>query len=60
MHAAVKGQIEQVPEVRTAFEKMVATGTPVHHAEHVLAALIGELMREMSYASESTAKGKER
>ena len=25
MHAAVKGQIEQIPEVRTAFEKMVAT-----------------------------------
>src|SRR5258705_490147 len=44
MHAAVKGQIEQVPEVRTAFEKMVASGTPAHHAEHVLAALVGELM----------------
>src|ERR1700730_3728645 len=30
MHAAVKGQIERVPEVRTAFEKMVAAGTPAH------------------------------
>jgi hypothetical protein len=44
MHAAVKRRIEQVPEVRTAFERMVATGTPAHHAEHVLAALVGELM----------------
>lgn len=26
MHAAVKGQIKQAVEVRTAFEKMVATG----------------------------------
>lgn len=61
MHAAVKGQIEQVPEVRTAFEKMVATGTPAHHAEHVLAALVGELMWGMSRASERrAAKAKER
>jgi hypothetical protein len=57
MHAAVKGQIAQVPEVRTAFEKMVATGTP----EHVLAALVGELMWGMSRASErGAAKAKER
>jgi hypothetical protein len=61
MHAAVKGQIERVPEVRTAFEKMVATGTPAHHAEHVLAALVGELMWGMSRASErGAAKAKER
>ena len=51
-HAAVKGQIEQVPEVRNAFEKMVvATGTPAHHAEHVLAGLLAELMWETSRAS---------
>src|SRR6266576_4276 len=55
MHAAVKGQIEQVPEVRTAFEKMVATGTPAHHAEHVLAALVAELMWETSRGSGQTA-----
>ena len=61
MHAAVKGQIEQVPEVRTAFEKMVGTGTPAHHAEHVLAALVGELMWGMSRASKGgAAKAKER
>ena len=55
MHAGVKGQIEQVPEVRTAFETMVASGTPVHHAEHVLAALLGDLMWGMSRASEKGA-----
>jgi len=61
MHAAVKGQIELVPEVRTAFEKMVATGTPAHHAEHVLAALVGELLWEMSRSSERGAtKAKQR
>ena len=60
MHAAAKGQIEQLPEVRAAFEKMVATGTPAHHAEHVLAALVGELMWGMTRASErSAAKAKE-
>jgi predicted fused transcriptional regulator/phosphomethylpyrimidine kinase len=41
-HAAVKGQIEQNPLVRAAFEKMVATGTSDHHAEHVLAAMLLE------------------
>src|SRR5215472_18040551 len=51
VHAAVKGQIEQVPEVRNAFEKMVATGTPAHHAEHVLGALLAELMWETSRGS---------
>jgi len=35
-HSAVKGQLEQDPLVRAAFEKMVATGTSAHHAEHVL------------------------
>jgi hypothetical protein len=61
MHAAAKGQIEQVPEVRAAFEKMVATGTSAHHAEHVLAALVGELMWEISRGSETgAAKAKKR
>src|SRR6059036_1863342 len=35
-HAAVKGQLEQDSLVRAAFEKMLATGTAAHHAEHVL------------------------
>jgi hypothetical protein len=39
-HAAVKGQIEQDALVRAPFEKMVATGTSAHHAEHVLAAML--------------------
>jgi hypothetical protein len=43
-HAAVKGQIEQDPLVRAAFEKMVATGTSAHHAEHVLSAMLLELV----------------
>jgi hypothetical protein len=43
MHAAVKGQIEADPLVGAAFEKMVASGTSVHHAEHILAALFAEL-----------------
>jgi len=61
MHAAVNGQIEQVPEGKTAFEKMVATGTPAHHAEHGLAALVGELMWGLSRASKrGAAKAKER
>jgi hypothetical protein len=55
VHAAVKGQIEQVPEVRTACERMVATGTPAHHAEHILGALLAELMWETSRGSGETA-----
>jgi Domain of unknown function (DUF1841) len=55
VHAAVKGQVEQAPEVRAAFEKMVATGTPAHHAQHVLGALLAELMWETSRASEEAA-----
>ena len=55
VHAAVKGRIEQVPEVRTAFERMVAAGTPAHQAEHVLGALLAELMWETSRGSEETA-----
>lgn len=49
-HAGVKGQIEADPLVRAAFEKMVATGTSAHHAEHVLAAMLAELMWEESRA----------
>jgi hypothetical protein len=58
LHAAVKGQLEQVPEVRNAFEKMVATGTSAHHAEHVLAALLSELMWETSRALEGAVPAK--
>ena len=39
-HAAIKGQLEQDPLIQAAFEKMVATGTSAHHAEHVLSALL--------------------
>jgi hypothetical protein len=49
-HAAVKGQLEQDPLVRAAFEKMVATGTSVHHAEHVLGALFLEAEWETASA----------
>jgi hypothetical protein len=49
-HAAVKGQLEQDTLVRAAFEKMVATGTSAHHAEHVLGALFLEAEWETAQA----------
>jgi hypothetical protein len=52
-HSAVKGQIEQDPLVRAAFEKMVATGTSPHHAEHVLGALLLEEQWEGAQAIEA-------
>jgi Domain of unknown function (DUF1841) len=52
-HAAVKGQIEQDPLVSAAFEKMVATGTSAHHAEHVLGALLFETEWETARAVEA-------
>ena len=52
-HAAVKGQLEQDPLVRAAFEKMVATGTSAHHAEHVLGALLFETEWETARAVEA-------
>lgn len=52
-HAAVKGQIEQDPLVRAAFEKMVATGISGHHAEHVLGALLLEMEWESAQAIEA-------
>lgn len=52
-HAAVKGQLEQDPLVRAAFEKMVATGTSAHHAEHVLGALLFETEWETARAVET-------
>jgi hypothetical protein len=55
VHAAVKGQIEQDPEVRAAFEKMVATGISAHHAEHVLGGLLAELIWGSSQSAEGTA-----
>ena len=52
-HAAVKGQLEQDPLVRAAFEKMLATGIAAHHAEHVLGALLFETEWETARAVES-------
>jgi len=52
-HSAVKGQIEQDPLVRAAFEKMVATGISAHHAEHVLGALLLEMEWEGAQAIEA-------
>ena len=53
MHVAVKEQIENDTLVREAFEKMVATGTSAHHAEHVLSALLAEAYWEGSKAAET-------
>jgi hypothetical protein len=52
-HSAVKGQIEQDPLVRAAFEKIVATGTSAHHAEHILGALLFEMQWESVQAIEA-------
>jgi len=52
-HAAVKGQIEADPPVTAAFEKMVATGVSAHHAEHILAALFGELYFHLTRAAQA-------
>ena len=52
-HAAVKGQVEQDPLVRAAFEKMVSTGTSAHHAEHILGALLFETEWETARAVEA-------
>jgi hypothetical protein len=52
-HAAVKGQIEEDPLVRAAFEKMVATGTSAHHAEHVLSAMLLEAQWEEAQVIEA-------
>ena len=58
IHAAVKGQIAKVPEVRAAFEKMVATGIFAHHAEHVLGSLLAELAWASSNSESLAAKAK--
>jgi uncharacterized lipoprotein NlpE involved in copper resistance len=50
LHAAVKGQLEADPLVRAAFDKLVATGTSAHHAEHVLCALLAETQFEELHA----------
>jgi Domain of unknown function (DUF1841) len=52
-HAAVQGQLEQDPLVRAAFEKMLATGTAAHHAEHVLGGLLFETEWETTRAVEA-------
>jgi hypothetical protein len=56
-HAAVKGQIEQDPLVKAAFDKMVATGTSAHHAEHVLSAMLLELVWESSQGAATVEDG---
>lgn len=59
VHAAVKGQVEQDPLVKAAFEKMVVTGTSTHHAEHVLGAMLMEAQWEAAQpakAGEDPAK----
>ena len=53
VHAAVKGQIEEDPLVREAFDKMTATGTSAHHAEHLLGAMLLELQWESARAIEA-------
>ncbi len=52
-HAAVKGQLEKDPLVRAAFEKMLATGTSAHHAEHILGALLFEAEWQTARAVET-------
>jgi hypothetical protein len=52
-HAAVKGQLEQDPLVKAAFDKMVVTGTSAHQAEHVLATMLLETHWETSKAVEA-------
>jgi hypothetical protein len=52
-HAAVKGKLGQDPLVSTAFDKMVATGTSAHQAEHVLGALLFETECETAGAFEA-------
>jgi len=52
-HAAVKGQLEQDPLVRAAFEKMLATGTSAHQAEHILGALLFEAEWQTARAVET-------
>jgi len=53
MHAAVKGQLEKDPLVSDAFERMVATGTAAHHAEHVLVGLLLETQWKIARAIEA-------
>jgi hypothetical protein len=57
MHAAVKGQFAADPPVRAAFEKMVATGASVHHAEYVLAALFAQLYFDLTQEAAAGGDG---
>jgi len=52
-HAAVKGQVEEDPVAKAAFEKMVSTGISAHHAEHILGALLMEIEWETARAVEA-------
>ncbi|HXJ96997.1 MAG TPA: DUF1841 family protein [Terriglobia bacterium] len=56
MHSAVKGQVEADPLVRAAFEKLVASGSSAHQAEHVLAFLFAGLYFEMSKPENTDAE----
>lgn len=60
IHAGVAGQIEADPMVAAAFEKMVATGTSAHHAEHVLGASLGELVWAAGEGAEAFEKARAR
>jgi hypothetical protein len=53
MHAAVKGQLEKDPLIKDAFERMVATGTTAHHAEHVLIRMLVESQWKITRAIEA-------
>jgi Domain of unknown function (DUF1841) len=56
MHSAVKGQVGADPQVRAAFEKLVAAGSSAHRAEHVLAFLFTGLYFEMCKPANSDAE----
>ena len=56
MHSAVKSQVEADPQVRAAFERLVASGSSAHQAEHVLAFLFSELYFEMSKPGNADAE----
>jgi hypothetical protein len=49
-HSGVKGQLEEDPLVRAAFEKLVASGASAHHAEHIPAAILFETQWEITQA----------
>jgi hypothetical protein len=56
VHSAVKGQKEADPRVRAAFEKLVASGSSTHQAEHVLGFLFTGLYFEIWKPGNTDAK----